>query len=68
MEPKPSQDTGTDHQRSEGQTTRIRIVMHLGERVLAASAWRPSHQHPKEPDLVALSENIGERTYGGINF
>ena len=42
--------------------------MHLDGRVLASSAWRPSHQHRKELDLIALPENVGERTYGGIKF
>lgn len=42
--------------------------MRLDGRVLAVSAWRPSHQHPKEPELIVLSENVGERAYKGINF
>ena len=42
--------------------------MHPDRRVLASLVWRRSHQDPKEPELIAVSENVGERAYGGINF
>jgi hypothetical protein len=39
------------------------IPIRLNARVLVL-AWRRSHQHPKKPELIAHSDNVGERACG----
>jgi hypothetical protein len=45
--------------------TIMRIPIRLDPRAFGL-AWRPSHQHPKRPELIALLENLnaGKRSYG----